>query len=1051
MISNLCIRRPVLAAVMSIVIVVAGLVSMLALPIAQYPEITPPQITVSTVYAGADSSTVAQSVAAPIETQVNGVDHMIYMQSTSSPTGQMTLNVYFDIGTDPDTAQVQVQDRVSLALAQLPDAVQKAGVNVQKRSSSFLMLIGVYSPDNSYDQQYVGNYANLYVLDAIKRVPGANQAQIMGDADIALRIWLKPDRMAALGITASDVQHAVQRQNGQFGAGSIGQAPNKGVVELTFPVVTPGRLQTPSDFDSIVLRADNSSGAIVRLSDVGHAELGLNQYTLRSSLNGKPATIIAVYQQAGSNALQVSADVRAALEKMQATFPKGIAYKVSLDTTDFVRASIKDVVHTLIIAVILVVLVVFAFLQSVRATIIPVLAVFVALVGTFSGLLALGFSINLLTLFALVLAIGIVVDDAIVVVENVERNMHEFHLEPKAATLKAMEEVTGPVIAIVLVLSAVFIPVAFVSGTTGLLYRQFALTLVISVIISGFVALTLSPALAALILKPGHHEPWRGFVWFNRKFERLTERYTSAVRMAIRRSTWVLLLFAVMLLAVWLLFARIPGSFVPAEDQGYMMVAVMLPDSASLDRTQKLTQEVADMFASHPSVADSSALSGYSLIDSQYKTNAGTVFLALKPFEQRPGLALSVRGLINTERPKLRAFNQALAIPINPPSIPGLGTQGGFEFWIENRGNGDMLELQGVVQKFVQAAAKRPELTRLISTLQASSRQLKISVDTDKAELLGVQTADIYSTIQTLFGSLYVSQYNSYSRVWQVILQAEPQYRANPDDLKYMYVRSHDGAMIPVSGLVKVSYTSGPDLVPRFNGFPAAKLTGDATAGHSSGEAIETMQEVARQVLPAGYTFAWSGEAFQEQQSGNTTTIVFLFGILMVFLILAAQYESWSLPVSILSAVPFGIFGALTAIFLRGLSNDVYFQIGLVTLVGLSAKNAILIVEFAVLKRQEGMSPMEAAIEAAKLRLRPIVMTSLAFIFGAVPLVIATGAGAHSRWSIGTGIIGGMLVASSLALLCVPMFYYLIETAKTRLTRGKKNSPHAVAKTEDQS
>ncbi|GJG97161.1 efflux RND transporter permease subunit [Cupriavidus pauculus] len=1046
MFSAFFVNRPIFAMVVSLIIVIGGGVAMFALPIAQYPDITPPQVTVSATYAGADSDTVAQTVAAPIETQVNGADNMIYMQSTSSPTGSMTLNVYFDIGTDPDTAQVQVQNRVNLALPQLPDTVQKTGINVQKRSSSFLLLIAVYSPDGRFDQQYINNYANLYVLDAIKRVNGANQAQIMGSADLAMRIWLRPDRMAALGITAQDVQRAVQNQNEQFGAGSVGQAPNAKPVELSFPLVTPGRLTTPKQFEDIILRADSQGAAIVRLRDVGRAEVGQQQYTLRSSLNSKPATIIAVYQQPGSNAIQVAKDVKKTLDEMAKSFPAGIAYKVSLDTTEFVSASIEEVVHTLVEAVILVVLVVFIFLQNFRATVIPVLAVFVSIIGTFAGLLALGFSINLLTLFALVLAIGIVVDDAIVVVENVERNMAEFKLSPRDATLRAMNEVTGPVVAIVLVLSAVFIPVAFVSGTTGQLYRQFALTIVVSVVISGFCALTLSPALAAMILKPGHHTPWRGFVWFNERFDWIVHHYGNWVRGFMRRSVLALGLFAIMIVAVWQMFSRIPTAFVPAEDQGYILVAVIMPDSASLDRTEKVTEQVAAMFRQHPAVEDASALSGYSFIDSQYKTNAGTVFVGMKSFKKRDSADLGVPAMLHEMTPKLRAISEAIIIPVNPPSIPGLGSQGGFEFWIQNRGTGTTAELEGVTRNFIKAAASHHELGRLTSTIQSASRQMRVEVDKEKAETMGVPISDVYGTLQTQFGSLYISQFSQYSRVWQVILQAEPQYRGTPNDLEYLYVRGRDDKMVPVSGLLLNRYASGPDLLSRFNNFPAAKITGDAAPGFSSGQALAAMEAVARETLPASYSFAWSGEAFEQKKSGNTTTIVFVFGIVMVFLILAAQYESWSLPMSILTAVPFGIFGALLAILLRGLSNDVYFQIGLVTLIGLAAKNAILIVEFAVMKHQEGLSHADAAVEAAKLRLRPIVMTSLAFILGAVPLFIASGAGSNSRHSIGTGIIGGMIAATTLALLFVPLFSWMVGTASDKWAARKgKPAPEATA------
>jgi len=1043
MLSRFCIERPIFAMVLSLIIIIAGGVSIFALPVAQYPDITPIQITVTATYPGADSQTIASTVAAPIETQVNGVDNMLYMQSVSSPTGQMTLNVYFDIGTDPDIAQVQVQNRVSQALAQLPQPVQQNGVNVQKRSSSFLMLVAIYSPDGSFDQQYVGNYANLYVLDAIKRIQGANQAQIMGDADLALRIWLRPDRMAELGITAADVQNAVSQQNQQFGAGNIGQAPSQGQMELTYPLVTPGRMKTAKEFEDIILRADSTGTAIVRLGDVARAEIGLNQYTLRSSLNGKTSTMIAVYQQAGSNALEVSTHVRAALADMSKTFPDGIAYAVSLDTTEFVRSSISEVVHTLLIAIGLVVLVVFIFLQSVRSTLIPVAAVVVAVVGTFGALLALGFSINMLTLFALVLAIGIVVDDAIVVVENVERNMDEFKLSPRDATIRAMEEVTGPVVAIVLVLCAVFVPVAFVSGTTGLLYRQFALTIACSVVISGFVALTLSPALASLILKPGQGARWKVFQWFNRAFGQLTKGYVSLVSVVIRRLVVALALFAAMFVGIWLLFSKIPTSFVPEEDQGYLLVAVMMPDSASLDRTEATTEQVAAMFREHPAVQDASAISGYSFIDGQNQTNMGTVFINLKPSEERNTVALSAQGVVAALHSRLATIPQARIIPINPPSIPGLGTQGGFEFWVENRGNGDAKELQAATWKLISESARHPELSGLLSTFQASTRQMKITVDNAKAETLGVPMADVYGALQTQFGSSYVSQYVLGSRVWQVILQGAPQYRSSPADLGYLYVKQKDDKMIPLSALVKTEFTSGPSLVTRFNNFPAAKITGNAGVGYSSGDAIGAMQQLATQQLPSGYNYAWSGEAFEEMKAGNTTVLVFAFGIIMVFLILAAQYESWSLPLTVLSAVPFGIFGALVAIWARGISNDVYFQIGLVTLVGLAAKNAILIVEFVILQRKAGLSPLDAVCKAAELRLRPIIMTSLAFIFGAVPLAVASGAGANSRHSIGTGIIGGMLAATSLALLFVPLFSYIVERIGERRekSRGSRVSP----------
>ncbi len=1039
MISAAFIQRPILSTVLSIVVVIGGFVAMSGLPITQYPEIAPVQVTVSTNYPGADADTVANSVAAPIEKQINGVDNMLYMQSISSATGDMSLTVYFTMDTDPDTAEVQVNNRVGLALPELPDVVRNAGVRVEKRSSSFLMLIGIYSPDGRYDEQYVGNYANLYVLDALKRVPGANQASIMGLPDLAMRLWLQPDRMAGLKVTSTDIQSAVSKQNEQFGAGRLGQAPTNEPVEMTFPVVTEGRFTEAREFDEVILRADSEGTAIVRFKDVGHAEEGLKAYLLRSSLNGSPSTFIAVYQQPGSNAMAVAENVRAELAQLSKSFPDGIDYTVSLDTTKFVQASIDEVIETLLIAILLVVLVTYIFLQSVNATLIPTVAIFVSIIGTFIGMGALGFSINLLTLFGLILAIGIVCDDAIVVVENVERNMNELGLDPRAATIRAMEEVTGPVIATTLVLIAVFVPVAFLGGTTGVLYQQFALTIAISVAISSFVALTLTPALAAILLKPSG-TPALIFRKFNQWLENITGHYVNGAALTIKRSGVALLVLALMLGGTYALFKIIPGSFVPSEDQGFLFTAISLPDGASLDRTEKLTNEVAKIFSEHPAVQDYSALSGYSLLDGQFKTNTGTVFVSLKDFDQRTDPSLTAQALIDWVTPRLNKLNEGVAFAINPPPIPGLGSQGGFEYWLQNRGQGNIGQLEGVTRKLIAQGQEKPELTRLNSTVNAASRQLRTDVDRSKAEVLGLAVQDIYNSLQTLFGSLYVSQYNKFGRVWQVILQAEPAYREKPEDIQNIFVRQKDGEMVPLAAVVTTRYDTGPDLVSRFNGFMAAKITGDASPGYSSGQAIATMEDLSSTTLPDGYTYAWSGQAYEEKQSSGASAIVFVFALVMVFLILAAQYEQWSLPIAVLTAVPFGIFGALVSVWLRGMENDVYFQIGLVTLIGLSAKNAILIVEFAEQQYKLGKSARDAALEAARLRLRPILMTSLSFILGAMPLVLASGAGAAARHSIGTGIIGGMIGATTLALFFVPMFYYLVISFKERYSKGKPDS-----------
>lgn len=1041
MIASLFVRRPILASVLSIVLVIAGAVAGLSLPITQYPDVAPVQVTVSANYPGADAETVANSVAAPIETQVNGADGLLYMQSTSSAAGQMTLTAFFKLGTDPDTAEVQVQNRVNLALPGLPEAVRTTGVKVQKRSTSILLLIALYSPDASYDEEYIGNYANLYVLDALKRVEGANQAQIMGLPDLAMRIWLDPKRMASLEITPADVKNAIARQNQQFSAGTVAQQPLGRPMELTVPVVTSGRYTEPEEFESIIVRAASEGSAVVRVGDVARAEVGIQQYLLRSTLArggegaaGKPATFIAVYQQPGSNALAVADSVRGMMDELRGSFPEGIDYEVSFDTTQVVSASIDEVIETLVIAIILVVLVTYIFLQSFRATLIPTIAILVAVVGTFAGMLMLGFSLNLLTLLGLVLAIGIVCDDAIVVVENVERVMEEEKIDAKAATVKAMGEVIGPVIATTLVLCSVFIPVAFLGGTTGVLYKQFAVTIAISVAISSFVALSLTPALCGVLLKPRHSVagPFRLFNW---ALDHVTNVYGVGVRVVIRTAIVGIILVGAMGYGIIYLFQTVPTSFVPEEDQGFIFVAVFLPDGATLDRTDVTATEVEKIFAEHEAVKYASKLAGFSILDGQFKTNAATIFISLKDFDERKGVPeLSLQRLLTDLTPKLRSLRDGIAIPINPPAIPGLGSQGGFEFWVQNRGEDDAIMLAQEVRSLITAATEEPVLTPLTSTYNASSRRLKIDVDRVRAETLGMPVEGIYDAMASLFGSAYVSQYTKYGRIWNVIVQADAEYRDDPGDISRVFVRQSGGEMIPLSAVVDSRYEAGPDLVSRFNGLPAAKITGDAAAGYSSGQAIGAMEATARASLPETMSYAWSGQAYEQKQAGSTAIYAFAFGIVLVFLILAGQYEKWTLPIAIITAVPFGVFGALVSVWIAGMENDVYFQVGLITLIGLSAKNAILIVEFAEVKHAAGLSPADAAIEAAKLRLRPILMTSLAFILGTIPLVIASGAGANARHSIGTGVLGGMIGATTLALFFVPLFYFLVVSMTDRLT-----------------
>jgi hydrophobe/amphiphile efflux-1 (HAE1) family protein len=1032
------IERPVFAAVIAIVITLAGLVAMKATPVAQFPDIAPPTVQVSAVYPGATAEVIANTVAAPIEQQVNGVDAMSYMSSTSSSTGNMTLTVTFEPGTNPDMAQVNVQNRVSQASAKLPEVVSRQGVTVEKRSQAFMMVISVYSPDDRYSQTYLANYANLYILDPIKRIAGANLSTMFPVPDVAMRIWLRPDRLAQLGISTQDVTTAIQQQNQAFGIGQIGQAPTPKGTQQTFVVTTRGMLTDPNEFEDIILRTGKSGAAIVRLKDVGYAELGGKDYTIASKVNGKTAVAIIVYQQPGANAIETAGMVRNLLEELKSTFPASLDYKIVLDTSKFTEASIEKVVHTFFEAVVLVVAVVFLFLQSFRATIIPTLAVPIAIIGTYTGILMLGFSTNMLTLFGMILAIGLVVDDAIIVVENVEHNMAVLHLSPMDAAKKAMSELAGALVAIVLVLSSVFIPVAFLGGMTGTLYKQFAITIAISMAISGIVALTLTPALAARILKPGHHEKRGFFKWFDNSFTRLTNGYVVGVRWLIHHKLIGLLLFAGVILGVFFFFKAVPGSFVPEEDQGYIFVANMMPDAASLERTTAVSDKAVAALQSNEATSDVAQLDGYSIIDSQNKTNAGLLFVSFKPYEERKGEEGTAFAVVADARRKSVGIKDGVVVPLNPPSIPGLGTTGGFEFYIQSKGSGTPRELEDVVKKFIAKVRERKELASASTTFSASQQQLHLDLDRARSEILGVSVSSVFETLQAYFGSSYVAQFTQFGRIWQVIIQSQQEYRDRPSDFSQIYITSKEGKMVPLSALATVRYVPGPNLLTRFNGFPAAKITGNQAPGYSTGQAIAAMEAVAGEMLSEGYGYAWAGQAYEEKKSGGTSSAAFVFGLIMVFLILAAQYERWSLPLGVLSAVPFAICGALALTWVRGLENDVYFQVGLVTLIGLSAKNAILIIEFAVEEHRAGKSVVDAAVEAARLRLRPIIMTSLAFILGCVPMAIASGAGANSLHAIGTGVIGGMLASTIVASFFVPLFFVLIESAGGIFSRGEK-------------
>jgi multidrug efflux pump len=1019
------IDRPVFAAVLSIVIVLAGALAIRALPIAQYPELTPPQVVVSATYPGASAETVAQTVAAPLEQQINGVEGMLYMQSTNSSSGSMQLSVTFALGTDPDQATIDVNNRVQRATSTLPEEVTRQGVTVAKRSTSILGMVAMFSKDPRYDRTYVGNYALLNVVDELKRIPGVGDASVLGSVEYSMRIWLRPDKLAEFNLTPTDVAAAIREQNAQFAAGRFGDEPTDKSVAFTYSATTQGRLPDKAAFEDIILRS-NENAAALRLKDVARVELGAQSYTVTAQLNGTPAVPIAIYLQPGANALATMEALTGRMDELKKAFPEGIDYQVPFNTTKFIQVSVEEVIHTFIEAIILVVAVVFLFLQNWRATLIPVIAVPISIIGTFAGMYLFGFSINLLTLFGLVLAIGIVVDDAIVVLENVERIMSTEHLSPRKAAIKAMGEVTGPVIAIVLVLCAVFVPVTFMGGLAGEMYKQFAVTIAISVTISGIVALTLTPALCALILKPGHHEPALPFRLFNRAFDKLTAGYTAGVRFLVRRVVVGLLISAGVVGATAYLFMTIPGSLVPDEDQGIMFSVAMLPPAASLSRTQVVVDTASQNFQNHPAVESVFAVSGFDLLSSGMKTSAGTSFVSLKDWAEREAPELDARKLAGPFMGMNAGIKDGMVLAFNPPPIMGLSTTGGFELYLQDRTGGGVASLNAATTKLVEAASKRPELTGVRTTFSTNVPQYKINLDRDKAKALNVPINSVFEAMQSTFGNLYVNDFTLFGRNYRVMLQSESNFRQTPDDLRHVFVKTAAGSMIPLSTLVTVERVIGPDQLERFNAFNAAKVTGNPAPGYTSGQAIAAMQEVAREALPEGFQVAWTGSAYQELETGGTGSQAMIFGLVMVFLILAAQYEKWSLPLAVITAVPFALFGALVAIWLRGLTNDVYFQIGLVTLIGLAAKNAILIVEFAVLRRQEGASAVEAAIDAARLRFRPIVMTSLAFILGVVPLAISTGAGSASRHSIGTGVIGGMLAATFIATFLIPMFYRLI-------------------------
>jgi len=1020
--SRYFIDRPVFAVVIGLVLVVAGLIALPQLPVSEYPEVAPPSVQIQANYPGASADTIARTVAGPIEEQINGVEGLLYFTSQAASNGTLQTTVTFETGTDADQAAINVSNRIQAALPRLPEEVRRQGVTVTKRSNDLLVVVALRSPKKTRDTLFLSNYARINVVDEIKRIPGVGDATIVGARDYSMRVWLRPDRLAQLGLTTAEVVAAIRAQNNQYAAGKVGQDPAPPDQQLVYTVTTGGRLLEPEAFGEIVVRA-NSNGGVLRLKDLARIELGAQTYDQSSGLDAGPATLIRVFLRPGSNALDVATKVRARLDELQTGFPEDVEASIPFDTTEVVKASIHEVVVTLGEAALLVVLVVYLFLQNWRATLIPVLAVPVSLIGTLAGLYLLGLSVNQFSLFAMVLVIGIVVDDAIVVLENVERLMRTRGLSAREAAVEAMGEVSGALIAIVLVLTAVFVPIAFVGGIAGALYKQFAVTVAIAVVLSGVVALTLTPALCARLLPDGHHEP-KLFAPFNRGFERLTGAYAGVVATLLRRGALGLALFVALVAGdVWL-FGRTPTAFVPAEDRGFVVGSLTLPDAASLGRTTAYSNAVVTRLRENPEVSHITQFMGLDFISGSSQTNVGTLFVVLSDWDERPGqkaidLAKAYMRQIGPLREGTVRFN-------NPPPIRGIGTAGGFEGFVQSRSSNDPEGLAKAVGAFTDALKADPLLTDIRSTFKPALAQLRVDVDREKALSLGVSLDDLYATLQATIGALYVNDFNRSGRTFRVQVQSEADFRSRPEDIGRPYVRGAGGAMVPLAALVSVRPAVGPEFLERFDGFLAAKVLGSGVPGSSSGEVIRRVEEIAAQTLPEGYRLAWTGQAFQEKRTGNAALVAAGFAVVMVLLILAAQFERWSLPIAVVMSVPFALLGALLALAIRAMPSDIYFNIGLIVLVGLSAKNAILILEFAAQKQAQGMAPAEAALEAARQRFRPIIMTSMAFVLGVAPLIFAEGAGAGARQSMGTGVFGGMLMATIVAPLFVPLFFKLL-------------------------
>lgn len=1039
--ANFFIKRPVFAIVLSIIIVLIGLISFSTLPVAQYPQISPPTIAVRATYQGANAEVVNQTVAQVIEEQVNGVEGMSLMSSTSSDSGSYTLNVQFESDKDSDTAAVQTQNRVSEANASLPSSVQSSGVTTRKSSQDMSLIFNLYSENDTFSRDFLKNYGSIYLLDDIKRVKGVGEVTAFG-SDYSMRIWLQPEKMAKLGIDASTVTSAIENQNTQAPSGSFGAMPSSDQQEFQYTARVQGRLDDVEAFGNIIIQA-NTDGSFTRLKDIARIDMGSKDYSYESTINGHPSAGFAIQLTSDANALETIANVKQVLEEASKNFPTGMKYKTVIDGTKFVRESIIEVVKTFAEALLLVVLVVFVFLQSWRATLIPLLAIPVSLIGTFGAFVALGFSINTLTLFAMVLAIGLVVDDAIVVIEAVEHHMRYSGFSPREATIRAMSEVSGPVVAIAFVLASVFIPVAFFGGMMGILYKQFALTIAVSMALSAIVALSLTPALCTLLLKP--HDPnryngrvGRFFDKFNNWFERTTENYGISLKKWIDWARLAMAFLAVVVICLGMLYKLVPSTFVPEEDQGYYITAVSLPDASSLNRTSKAMKEFLNTVESQPGVENVMAVSGFDLLGGGVKSNTGVLFTSLTSWDERTKPQMQLQALIGKTFVNGARLAEGSVIAFAPPALPGLGMVGGFTLYLEDRGGGTLEALDEISQKFVAAAQQRPEIGSITSSFKADTLSYQLEVDREKAEKMGVDVDSAFTALGTFIGGTQVNDFNKFDRTYKVIVQADSKYRSDPESLRYLFVKNSSDTMVPLNTLVKTQKVTAPTVITRYNGVKAVKISGSPASGYSSGQALTALEQVAAESLPNGYSFEWTGQSLEEKKSGNRAPIVFGMALGFVFLCLAALYESWSVPFAVLLAVPLGLFGAFLFQYVRGLENSVYMQIGLVMLIGLAAKNAILIVEFAKTRVDNGMGPVQAAIEAAKIRLRPILMTSLAFIIGCIPLAVATGAGAGARNSMGTAVVGGMAIATLLGIFMIPVFFVVVEKVTERFNRWRQ-------------